>query len=342
MSDENEFSPQLRYDSLSGEWVVISQRRGERPKDFGGGAKKEKKSSEKNCPFCHLEKEEIILLLRNGKRISFQNKLPSNWTLAVIPNKYPAFLPAERIIKEKEGEFYEKMSAVGFCELVITRDHNKHFPQFSLAQIKEVIDAYQLRYLALKKRKFVKYVSIFHNHGPRAGASLSHPHSQIITTPLIDVDLKRALANSKRYFRRKKKCAYCQMNKWEEKVRRRIVFENEGFLVFTPFASKAPFQLIISPKHHSPHFEKIREKEKWQLSQAFKKAMVALYKGLSNPDYNFYIHTAPSDGKDYSFYHWHLTIIPKIEIIGGFELGARMEISTVLPERAAEYLRKQL
>jgi len=70
--------------------------------------------------------------------------------------------------------------------------------------------------------------------------------------------------------------------------------------------------------------------------------MIALYKGLGDPPYNFYLHTAPCNKKDCFQYHWHWTILPKTSTPAGFEIGTQMEISTIEPEKAAEYLRKQL
>ncbi|GAI55197.1 unnamed protein product, partial [marine sediment metagenome] len=99
-------------------------------------------------------------------------------------------------------------------------------------------------------------------------------------------------------------------------------------------------QMIISPKKHLPYFEKITEKEKWYLAEAFKVAFSKLYKTLNDPAYNFYLHTAPCDGKKYEHYHWHWTILPKTATWAGFEVGTRMEISTIEPERAAAILRK--
>jgi UDPglucose--hexose-1-phosphate uridylyltransferase len=249
-------------------------------------------------------------------------------------------LPLPHLGKKIEGKLYQTINAVGFCELVITRDHKKHFPQFEIWQVKEIFDAYQERYLDLMKKPFVNYISIFHNHGIEAGASQPHPHSQIVTSPLIDIDLKKALSNSKRYFQKEKKCLYCQMNDWERKVRKRVVFENRDFLVLCPFASKSAFEMIITPKRHLPYFEKISEKEKWQLAQAFQIAFEKLFKALNDPAYNFYLHTSPCDGKEYPYYHWHWTILPKTGTWAGFEIGTRMEISTIEPEKAAEYLRK--
>jgi UDPglucose--hexose-1-phosphate uridylyltransferase len=224
---------------------------------------------------------------------------------------------------------------------VITSDHKKSLGQLILKKIEEVIEVYHERYLKLMRESFVKYISIFHNHGPGAGASIFHPHSQVITTPLIDVDLRRALVNSKKYFKKNKKCIYCEMAKWEKKVKKRIIFENKDFLVLCPFASKVAFEIIISPKKHSAYFEKITKKEKKSLAKAFRVALGKLYKALNNPDYNFYLHTAPCDGQKHHYYHWHWTILPKTSIWAGFEVGTRMEISTIEPEKAAEYLRKQ-
>jgi len=332
---------ELRFDLASKDWVVVATGRAKRPESFKREKRKKEEAPKETCPFCQSEIiENAILLFSNGKRILIE-KRPRKWTTMVVPNKFPAFLPSPKIEKKTEGGLYQIINAVGFHEIVITRDHKKSMAQFSIEQIKEVIDVYQGRYLDLMKKKFINYVSIFHNHGLEAGASIFHPHSQIAAIPLIDADLRKGLLNSKRFFKKEKKCIYCLMGEWERKTKTRIVFENEDFLVLCPFASKSAFEIIISPKRHSAYFERIKEEQKWKLAEAFKIALGKLYKALNNPPYNFYLHTAPCDGKNYNFYHWHFTILPKTAVWAGFELGAGMEISTIEPERAAEYLRKQ-
>jgi len=338
------FPSELRFDLISKDWVVIATGRARRPETFKREKRKREEVPRATCPFCQIGKQETpTLIYSRGKKIPFKtgDKIPKDWTTIVVPNKFPAFLPSPKLDKRIEGNLYQIMNAVGFHEVVVTQDHKKHLAQFSLNQVKEMMDVYHERYLELMKEKFVNYVSIFHNHGAEAGASVAHPHSQIITTPLIDTDLRKALLNSKRYFKRHRKCVYCLMNDWERKSRKRIVFENKDFLVICPFASKAAFEVIISPKKHLSYFERATEKEKRHLSEAFKVALNKLYKALNNPAYNFYLHTAPCDGKEYNYYHWHWTILPKTAIWAGFEIGTRMEISTIEPEKAAEYLRKQ-
>ena len=321
------FPSELRLDVVSGDWVVIATGRAKRPETFKKERRKIEEVSEEKCPFCNIETQEKPVLIYSNT--------------AVIPNKYPAFVRDTSLNARMEGP-YQITDALGFHEVVVTRDHIKSMGQFEIDQVKEVIDAYQERYLKLMKEKFVNYVSIFHNHGFEAGASVAHPHSQIAAIPLIDADLRKALSNSQKYFENYKKCIYCQMNDWERKDKKRVVFENKEFLVICPFASKAAFEIIISPKRHLAYFEKITEKEKWQLAEAFQIALSKLYKALNDPAYNFYLHTPPCDGKNYDFYHWHWTILPKTAVWAGFELGVRMEISTIEPEKAAEYLRKQI
>lgn len=337
---KSKFPSELRYDIVSKDWVVIATGRGKRPETFKKDKRGDKCLPASKCPFCKIETQEKPTLVYNqGKEIA--DKSIEKWTTIVIPNKYPAVVPHGKLDERVEGDLYSTLNAVGFHEVVVTKHHTKQMAEFTLPTTKELIDVYQSRYLALKKFKFVNYISMFQNHGRDAGASICHPHSQILTTPLIDASLNRTLSTSESYFRETGKCIYCKMNRWEAKIKTRIVFENENFLVLCPFASKVAFEMIISPKKHLPHFEDITNEEKIELAEAFHEAMRRLYKGLNDPAYNFYLHTAPCDGKDYAHFHWHWTILPKTSIPAGFEFGTGIEISVIEPEKAAEYLRNQ-
>jgi len=341
MNKKTKSYSEFRYDVASKDWVLIASARGKRPGAFKLKKRKIIKTPKSKCPFCHIEtQKKPVLIFSNNKKIPLSDKIPKNWTTIVIPNKYPAVSPLKKLKEYSEGKLYKKISATGFHELVITHDHDKQIPQFNINEIKELIDAYQSRYLSLKDEEFVNHISIFHNHGAEAGASMVHPHSQIITTPLVDSDLNNALETSQKYFSKNKKCLYCEMIKLERKKKKRIVFENKHFLVLCPFASKSAFQMIITPKKHLSHFEDIAEEEKVSLAQAFKIAFSKFYKVLSDPAYNFYLHTAPCNGKKHKYYHWHWTILPKTATMAGFEIGTRMEISSIEPEKSAQILRK--
>ena len=336
---------ELRYDLVSKDWVVIGNKRGHRPNDFKNPSKsKSYQKSKKGCYFCDSNirnQKPATLVYVNGKNQRLDGSIVKDWTLVVIGNMYPVFEPDDNLNEVIRGGIYKEMRAVGYQEIVIPRDHNKHIGLMEVEQIKEIIDAYQQRYLDLMNKNHVNHIAIYQNHGPASGASIVHPHSQIVTTPLIDNDLQRTLQNTKKYYLKNKKCIYCKMLKWEMKVKKRIVFENEDFLVICPFASKRAFQMIITPKKHGAYFEKIKEKEKLNLAHALREALRKLDKGLNNPSYNFYLHTSPCDGKKYDYYHWHFTILPRTSIWAGFESGSGMEISSILPEKATKFLRKQ-
>jgi len=338
-NNKEEFPSELRYDVASGDWVVVASGRAKRPEMFKREKRAKEETSKEDCPFCDPGiVDNAFAVFKDGKKT---DELTRDWTAVSIPNKYPAFLPSEKLEKRKENSLYQTINAVGYHEVVVTRDHQKSLGELPLESVREAFALYKQRYSELREKRHVNYVSVFHNHGVEAGASIAHPHSQILTTPLIDVDLNKALAKGRSYYEHRRNCIYCRMNEWEMKKRERIVYENDLFLVVCPFASKAAFQTIISPKKHLAYFERITEKELDLLADAFSVALSKLYKGLNDPPYNFYLHCAPSDGMDHGYYHWHWTILPKTSVWAGFELGARMEISTIKPEKAAEYLREQ-
>lgn len=330
-----ESNSELRQDIVSGDYVVIATGRAKRPEDF----KKMSESAEDNeiesCLFenpeqSNQEKDVLIYRQSNGE-----------WTLRVFPNKYPAFVPEKEIRHLEEGPYFA-MSGYGYHEVIVTRDHYKQLALMETLQIAEVFDAYQERYISLMNKKNVNFIGIFHNHGKEAGASIAHPHSQLMAIPVISPYIQLELDGADRYYRRNRNCAFCAMRDWEEKNKERMIFENEAFMAFCPFASRAAFEINVMPKKHSPYFERVSNEEKIKLAEVFGKALSAIYNGLGDPSYNFYIHTSPCDGKDYSHFHWHIEILPHTAIWAGFELQTGIEICVIQPEKAAEYLRKHI
>ena len=328
---QKKLASELRFDMVSKDWVVIATGRAKRPEDFASQERNKVEVAEKDCPFCNLATQEASVL-------EYQNE-KGEAEVVIVPNKFPAFAPSDGLHERAEGP-YSIMDGVGYHEVVITRDHKKSLAEMSLEQVHRVIDAYQERYLELANEKFVNYISIFHNHGKEAGASMAHPHSQIIAIPLIDPDLQRSINGSRLFFENQGKCVHCQMLEWDREDKRRIIYENDKFVVLIPFASRVAFEVRIYPKEHHAYFERIKEDEKIQLAGALKMVLGKIFKGLNDPAYNFFIHTSPTDGKDYGHYHWHMEILPKTSTWAGFELGTGIEISTVQPEEAAKYLRE--
>ncbi|MCK5466748.1 galactose-1-phosphate uridylyltransferase [Candidatus Parcubacteria bacterium] len=326
---------QLRKDLVSGTWVIYSTERKKRP-DFSKEKATEKENEEniKKCPFCkknilNQEKDVLVYLKKN-----------KDWSLKVFPNKFPALCSDYKDINNREHGPFEVIDGVGYHEVLVTEDHQKDIPEMEIERVAEIIDAYQDRYLALMNRKYIKYVSIFKNYGREAGASIKHPHSQIIAMPVIDPDVFRSLSGSESYYQAYLECVHCVMIEWEKENGKRIIFENEEFIAVCPFVSRVPFEMRIYPKRHLSYFERITDEQKMELAEAMKFCLSKLKKNLNDPAYNLFLHTAPCNGQTYDHYHWHFEIFPKTNVWAGLELSTGIEVCSIIPERAATILRE--
>lgn len=326
---------ELRQDLVTGDWVVIATGRARRPEDFASHQReKVEEDPNKPCFFCYPEET------GQEKDVLLYAKEDGDWSLRVFPNKYPAVTRSRTPKKFEEGPYF-KMDGVGYHEVVVTRDHDRQMAMMEPIEVAEVIDAYQDRYIDLMNKKSVNYIDIFHNHGKEAGASIAHPHSQIMAIPVVSPYVAQELSGAEAYHIANRKCVYCAMVEWESEHKQRVVFENEDFIAFCPFSSRAAFEVWVLPKKHKPYFERISAAEKLPLAEALQSALGKVYKALGDPAYNFYLHTSPCDGKDYPHFHWHIEILPRTATWAGFELSTGIEISTIQPETAAEFLRKQ-
>jgi UDPglucose--hexose-1-phosphate uridylyltransferase len=324
---------ELRQDIVTGDWVVIATGRAKRPDAFV----QEKRTAAhgefdpfENPDESGQEKDVLIYRLEDG-----------DWSLRVIPNKYPAFSRGKPVKELSEGPYFS-MTGVGYHEVVVTRDAHRSLPLLETWQVAEVLDAYQDRYLALMNRKSVNYIQVIHNHGKEAGASLSHPHSQLMAVPVVSPYIELELSGADAYYKANKAKVYGVMAEYESEHKVRVVYENEHFIAFCPFASRGAFEIMILGKRPNPYFERITSEEKFACAEVLQKSLQALYAGLNDPAYNFYIHSAPCDGREYPHYQWHIEILPRTSTWGGFELSTGIEISTIQPEVAAEYLRSKL
>ncbi|MCK5491004.1 MAG: galactose-1-phosphate uridylyltransferase [Candidatus Pacebacteria bacterium] len=326
---------QLRKDLVSGTWVLFSTKRNKRP-DFAPKEIKVESSGEdvKKCPFCkdNIQKQE--------KDVLIYTKNDGDWSLKVFPNKFPALSSEYKDVNTREHGPFEVVDGVGYHEVLITEDHLKDMADLEILQIAEILDAYQERYIALMNKKHIKYISIFKNYGYSAGASIAHPHSQIIAMPIVDPDVFRSLVGSEKYFNSHNECVHCVMIEYEQKSKKRMLFENDEFIVVCPFVSRVSLEMRIYPKKHLSYFERITDEQKIQLAEAMKFCLSKLKKNLKDPSYNMFLHTAPCNGQTYEHYHWHFEIFPKTNTWAGLELSTGIEVCSIIPEEAAEILRK--
>ncbi len=335
--------PEFRQDIISGDWVLIAPQRGKRPE-----SRRDEHFYQPSdgCPFEDPQMsghEQPVLAYRAGERIASGADL-TGWTIQIIPNKYPALVAGDACDVHKSGLF-QVCNAVGRHELLITRDHEKGFAQFSSGEMQEIIQAYRERFRQIAAEPSTKYVLIFHNHGRTAGASIFHNHSQIISVPILPPEVLESITGAERYYHEYGAKAHDLMIEWELKQETRIVYQNERFVVLCPFVSKTPYEMRVFPRASEPYFEAMPDSSIPHLADALSVALGKVRAALGDPDYNFYIHTAPvshdpAERAGYEYYHWHIEIVPRVKIDAGFELGTAISINQVDPDDAAHELRE--
>ncbi|UCF73298.1 MAG: galactose-1-phosphate uridylyltransferase [Deltaproteobacteria bacterium] len=341
--------PELRQNPMTKDWVIIAPERNKRPDQFVRHKAQEKIRKQEReetaaCPFCP-GKEDICgeAVLTYYQQDSPGQGAKSTWSLRVVRNKFPALVEGEEKarITEGSGNFFIKMSGMGFHEVVI--EHPGHFQTIAtmpLEAVEGVISSYIERYRALIRRPNIELITIFRNNGPRAGTSIRHPHSQIIASPIVPIHIRHVVEEAVRYYDTMGTCIYCNMMDQEKVSGKRVISESEHFLVIAPFFSRSPFETWILPKKHRASFAKISTLEKRDLAGVLINILSRLYHGLDDPDYNYMIHSAPYQEDPADYYHWHVQILPKLYEVAGFELGSGIYLNSTCPEENAQYLKE--
>lgn len=327
---------ELRKDPIINRWVIIASERAKRPLTFP--ASREKKSGG-FCPLCPGNEEKTPAPIYTDwiENSSGESK---RWRLRVVMNKFPA-LERDGVLTHQTGGFYEMMAGVGAHEVVVeTPRHHESIADFDDEQAESLIHAYRERILVLRRDPRFQYVLIFKNHGFEAGASLEHPHSQIIALPIVPKRVHEEMMGAEDYYAEYRKCVYCEMIQHEINEGRRIVLENSDFIALAPFAARFPYETWILPKRHETHFEDLDGERQVKLAVILRDVLNRMKNVLNDPPYNFMLHTSPCHESDAPLhYHWHLEITPKLTRVAGFEWGTGFFINPMPPEIAAELLR---
>ncbi len=285
------------------------------------------------------QQETPVAVYNHGQIV---NNLLADWTTVVVPNKFPALKQGICGPIINVGPF-TVADGSGFHELVITRDHEKSFAQFSDAETAEVIQAYRDRYAVIAKDNCGEYISIFHNHGRLAGASVYHNHSQILSMPMVPTSIVRHMDGAREYFKKTGRRIHEVLLAWEMAEDKRVVYQNEHFIVLCPYVSRSAYEIKIFPKRPSANFGDISDIEMPFLANALTAVLKKLFTAFNDIDYAFFIHTAPPKKEGlpsiYDFYQWHVEIMPRTGIDAGLELETNVLVNTVDPDEAATALR---
>jgi UDPglucose--hexose-1-phosphate uridylyltransferase len=327
---------ELRKDPVTGRWVIISTERRKRPSDF----RPESVSIGPNdaCPFCegheHMTPGELLAHRRNGSHAN-----APGWDLRVVPNQFPVLRVEGSLDRQGEGLF-DKMSGIGAHEVIIeTPRHQDSLATMDEDAVEQVLWAFRERVQDLKQDRRFRYIIIFKNHGAAAGASLDHPHSQLIALPIVPREVRDEVDGARVHFTAKERCVFCDIVRQETLDTRRLIAENADMVAVAPYAPRFPFETWILPKRHQSLFEDAPRHEYAALARLLGDILRRMNRALRNPPYNLLIHSAPLAEAAGDYYHWHVEIIPTLTKVAGFEWATGFYLNPTAPEEAAEVLR---
>jgi len=335
--------PELRKDPVIGRWVIIATERAKRPSDFTGQQKHVEETGD--CPFCSGYEDKTppeIFAVREPK--TSPNR--PGWSVRDVPSMFPLMQIEGNIDRQGRG-LYDQMNGIGAHEIIIeTPKHIANIADLEVKQIAAVFDVYIQRIKDLEQDERIKYVLLYKNYGVAAGGSpIRHCRTQLMALPVNPKRVKEELVGARRYYEYRERCIFCDMIRQECSTHTRVIERVDGFIAFTPYASRFPFEVWILPEDHGCDFHQLENTK--GLARIMKLVMKKLSKALDDPPYNYILHTAPfrrmsSAGFwktiDYD-YHWHLEIMPRLTKIAGFEWGSGFYINPMSPEDAAKYLK---
>ena len=333
---------ELRQNLATKEWVIISAERAKKPdavlhKIIGTPASD--KVYDPECPFCPGNEERFPLEERY--RVDDGG---GSWIVRTIDNKFKILdrFPTCPVVPDafvKEG-IYHKLSGCGSHELVIdTHKHNKTITDLSRDEIKTIVAVYLNRYTTFQKNPNNLITILFKNYGVLAGQTQPHSHTQVVGSRIIPLYTRSLLHEAERHFDTYGSCVFCDMLRYEMEQKTRIVYHNDDYLAFVPYAAGAEHEVWIAPKWHKAGLQDIEGQGIHNLADTLQIILTAFRLSLDNPDFNFVIRTAPYVLSEVPFYHWHIQIMPRTKILGGFERGTRIQVNTIVPEDSAQMLR---
>ena len=327
---------ELRRDPVTGRWNIIAT---DEPAGAGAFSVESTVPNGGECPFCpgheQLTPAEVYAVRPSGKDAD-----GPGWSLRVVPNKFPA-LRIEGQLNRRGLGLFDLSNGIGAHEVLIeTPDHQRQMGDLGVEELARVLGAVKTRMVDLRRDPRLRYILPFKNFGLSAGATLAHTHTQLIALPIVPKRVHEELRGAARYFDFRERCVFCDMLQQELHEGERIIGENASCLAYAPFVSNFPFEMWLVPKEHQADFGQASAEELTDFARLLRETLGRMRSVLSDPPYNFVLHSAPIELREREEYHWHLELIPKLTTVAGFEWGTGFYINPTPPELAARLLRE--
>jgi UDPglucose--hexose-1-phosphate uridylyltransferase len=280
-----------------------------------------------------------LVLVRRGdtlvKQTDSEEDQVRDWIVRAFPNKFPVVTPNA---SPSYGDYphYSEPAAGYHYVVVATPRHDQPFWKIDIEQWTDVLASMQDKVRWLYAQKGVSYVVIFINSGKTAGATVDHPHLQIVTLPMVPPHIEAEADTVQNALNELGVCPMCQVVTAEMGGPRQIL-STEFYVAFTPWSSSHAYEFWIYPKRHQTSLLKLSQKEMMDLSLMLRSTLGGMARGLNDCDFNLVVHSS-SEKKTTKQIHWHIEVYPKVSNWAGLELGTGVFINEVSPESAAELL----
>ena len=318
---------QMRLNQLTGRWVTIVAERALRPSDFAP-RQPNGIGSDRACPFCPGHEEATPPALETVGE-------GGGWTLRVVPNLYPAFDGDDGFAVRHVGPVHVMAEGTGIHEVfVYSPAHDDSLDQLDDDGARRFMLALKHRFAEHALLPNIRYTQAIVNHGREAGASIAHPHGQLLGLPFVPGEV---LDEERAFSRFAGGCLLCTTAEAELATGDRVVFANDDVAVICPYWSGSPYELLIVPRRHELHLQDADDDSLGAVGCALRDSTAFLNKALGDVAYNVGFHTAPHAHT--GEYHWHIHVWPNLVTQAGFERGTGVLINIMPPEQAAETLR---
>jgi UDPglucose--hexose-1-phosphate uridylyltransferase len=324
---------EIRLNLITRKWVIMAKEKGKKPEDFIlHRVKKRLPEFLESCPFCPGNESKT-------PDEAFRVHAEGGWRIRVVRHKFSK-LSEEGDRNRWDTGIKKGVNGIGIHELIVeTPMHNMTTANMSLEQLRDVIQTYKDRLTEIYRDPRVEYVIIFKNSGPSAGTSIEHPLSQIVGIPITPLQIRERFEAFMKFFDETGDCLMCKTIQDELHDGARVLFNTEHFVSFVPYAALSAFHIWIFPKRHSGCFADILPEEVLDLSVNLKYVMAKLCHALDCPDFNYSIRSGKLSNANSEFIHWYMSIVPRVDMATGFELGTGMHVNSLVPEVSAEFLR---
>lgn len=318
---------QLRLNPLTGRWVTVSTERADRPGELISRQSPVESDPDRLCPFCPGNEEATPPALETYGATG-------HWQVRVVPNLFPAFDGNDALRVQNLGPVWTQATASGVHEvLVFSPDHTGSWADLDDKQAGLAMAAIRDRMEDHARRSTVRYTQAIVNAGREAGASLEHPHGQLLGIPFVPGEIAEEEAGFRRH---EGSCLLCTTAEAEVQAGHRVVLADERAVVICPFWSGAPYEMLVIPRTHEVHLDATSPPDVVAVGRAIRDALLRLRRHVGDSAYNLVFHTAPHHHE--GPFHWHVHIVPRLTSLAGFEQGTGVLINIVAPELAARHL----